>query len=107
INSLRHKAEENIKLRQSEIHKCEVIINKRMNDFEILRRERNIELAFGEIPKKVKEIKDIAISEVFAKDINDLDSKGKEVLDKVLVYMEKKYNAVAMKTAKEVFLKNE
>ena len=56
------------------------------------------------MPKQVKAIKDLAVNEVFAKEINSLDQQGKEVLEKVLLYMEKKYNAVAIKTAKEVFL---
>jgi glutamyl-tRNA reductase len=77
-----------------------------IGEFRSIVKERNVELAFGEIPRKVKEIKELAINEVFAKDISGLDTQGKEVLDKVLAYMEKKYNAVAMKTAKEALLKN-
>jgi len=46
-----------------------------------------------------------ALNNVFAKDINSLDTQSREVLDKVISYFEKKYNAVAMKTAKEAFLK--
>ena len=76
-----------------------------MEEFQKICRERSIELAFGEIPKKVKEIKEMALNEVFAKDINSLDTQSREVLDKVISYMEKKYNAVAMKTAKEALLK--
>jgi glutamyl-tRNA reductase len=64
-----------------------------------------VELAFGEIPKRVREIKEVALNEVFAKDLGTLDTQSREVLDKVLAYMEKKYNAVAMKTAKEALLK--
>ena len=66
-----------------------------------------MELAFGEVPRQVKAIKDLAMNEVFAKEINQLDPQGKEVLSKVLSYMEKKYNAVAIKTAKEVFLSSD
>ena len=34
----------------------------------------------------------------------NMDAQSKEVLEKVLLYMEKKYNALAIKTAKKVFL---
>ncbi len=107
ISSLKTQAEKNLALRHDEIDKCKRIINSRLQEFKSLYNERKIELAFGEIPKQVKAIKDLAINEVFLKEINSLDDKSKEVLDKVLSYVEKKYNAVAMKTAKDVLLNKE
>lgn len=105
VESLKEQAKENLSKRSEELEACNAIISKHIEEFIQIQKERSVELAFGEIPKKVKEIKDLALNEVFAKDINSLDTQSKEVLDKVLAYMEKKYNAVAMKTAKEVLLK--
>jgi glutamyl-tRNA reductase len=105
INSLKETAEANLELRKKETVKCEAIIENKMKQFRELHDERRIELAFGEIPKQVKAIKNLAVTEVFAKEIGQLDEQGKEVLEKVLSYVEKKYNAVAIKTAKDV-LKN-
>lgn len=107
INSLRLQAEQNVKLRMSEMDKCEQIIQSKLEEFKWLHKERRIELAFGEIPRQVRAIKDVALTEVFAKEVSELDPSSKEVLDKVICYIEKKYNAVAMKTAKDVFLKDE
>jgi glutamyl-tRNA reductase len=107
VNSLKVQAEENLKSRMSEIEKCEEIINSKLEEFKRLQKERRVELAFGEIPRQVRAIKDVALTEVFAKEISELDPNSKEVLDKVIGYIEKKYNAVAMKTAKDVFLKDE
>lgn len=104
INSLKTQAQVNLQLRKNEVVKCEEIILSKTQEFNALYEERLIELAFGTVPKQVKAIKDLAVNEVFAKDIDLLDAQGKEVLDKVLAYMEKKYNAIAIKTAKEVFL---
>lgn len=104
INSLKIQAEANLQLRKNEIAACETIIAQRAAIFQALYAERRIELAFGEVPKQVKAIKEFALNEVFAKEINLLDLQSKEVLEKVMTYMEKKYNAVAIKTAKEVFL---
>ncbi|HQQ95436.1 MAG TPA: glutamyl-tRNA reductase [Bacteroidia bacterium] len=104
INSIRQKAEINLQRRKSEIIKCEEIINNKIGQFQALCRERRVELAFSEVPKQVKAIKELALKEVFAKEIGSLDQGSKAVLEKVLVYMEKKYNAVAIKTAKEAFL---
>ncbi|MBA2613204.1 MAG: glutamyl-tRNA reductase [Bacteroidetes bacterium] len=104
INSLKAQAEANLELRKNEIDKCEQIIKNKTEQFRWLHKERRIELAFGEVPKQVKAIKDLAVNEVFAKEINLLDNQSKEVLEKVLSYVEKKYNAVAIKTAKELLL---
>lgn len=104
IDSLKKQAEGNLQLRRNEITKCEEIIDHRAALFNTLYAERKVELAFGEVPKQVRAIRELAMNEVFAKEINMLDGQGKEVLEKVLSYMEKKYNAVAIKTAKEVFL---
>ncbi|MBA3682847.1 MAG: glutamyl-tRNA reductase [Bacteroidetes bacterium] len=105
IESLKAQAEANLQLRKNEVEKCEQIIKNKTEQFRWLHKERRIELAFGEVPRQVKAIKDLAINEVFAKEINLLDPNSKEVLEKVLSYVEKKYNAVAIKTAKELLLK--
>lgn len=104
INSLKIQAEANLQLRKNEVVKCEEIIKAKTEQFNLLYQERMVELAFGDVPKQVKAIKDLAMNEIFAKEISSLDTQGKEVLSKVLSYMEKKYNAVAIKTAKEVLL---
>lgn len=104
INSLKAQAEVNLQLRRNEIVKCEEIIKERTALFNRLYQERRVELAFGQVPKQVKAINELAVNEVFAKEINSLDNQSKEVLVKILSYVEKKYNAVAIKTAKEVFL---
>jgi glutamyl-tRNA reductase len=104
INSLREQAEKNLELRKKEIVKCEQIIKTKTDQFNWLHRERRIELAFGEVPRQVKAIRDLAVNEVFVKEISGLDNQSKEVLSKVLAYVEKKYNAVAIKTAKNVLL---
>ena len=104
VNNLREVAKENLTQREKELDKCYDLINKKIEEFQLLLKERKVELAFGEIPKKVKQIKETAINEVFAKDLTNFDSESKEVLDKILSYMEKKYNAMAMKAAKQIFL---
>lgn len=105
INALKQQANANLILRKGEVEKCHHLIKTKIEQFKEAHKERKIELAFGEIPKQVKAIKEFAMQEVFIKEINLLDTQSKEVLDKVLAYVEKKYNAVAIKTAKEVLLK--
>jgi len=50
----------------------------------------------------VKEIRETALNSVFAKEIDQMDPQAKEVLDKVIAYMEKKYISVPMKMAREI-----
>ena len=107
INSIRTQAEANLQLRKNEIVKCEVIIANRAAQFNSIYAERRVERAFGDVPKQVRAIKELAMNEVFAKEMNALDPQGKEVIEKVLSYMEKKYNALAIKTAKKVFLEED
>ncbi len=105
VETLKDQAQENLVKREKELNACSNVISNHIDAFLHIHRERSVELAFGEIPKRVREIKEVALNEVFAKDLVTLDTSSREVLDKVLAYMEKKYNAVAMKTAKEALLK--
>ena len=106
IEALKKQADENLLKREGEVRACKVIIAHKVEEFKALYQERKIELAFGEIPKQIKYIKETALNEVFSKDLDNMDENSKEVLAKVLLYMEKKYNALAIKTAKKVFLED-
>jgi glutamyl-tRNA reductase len=54
----------------------------------------------------VKDIKATAINDVFKTEIENMDEQSREVLEKVIGYMEKKYISGPMKLAKEILLKN-
>ena len=105
VDRLKTIAAINLKAREKELEKCSAIIVEKLKEFETLFNERQVELAMRTVPETVKEIKQIAIREVFAKDLSELDDQSREVLDKVLNYMEKKYISVPMKLAKDIMLK--
>jgi glutamyl-tRNA reductase len=77
-----------------------------MEAFENLFKERKVEIAMKDVPQQVKEIKHMAYETVFREDLDQLDPHAKEVLDKIIGYMEKKYISGPMKLAKEIILKN-
>jgi glutamyl-tRNA reductase len=104
VAAIKEQAKQNMALRKKEIRNCEAIIYSRTIEFENILKERSIELAFGDIPKKIREINQLALTEVFAKDVQNLDANSKETVEKIIGYIEKKYNAVAITTAKKVFL---
>jgi glutamyl-tRNA reductase len=89
---------------ENELSACEAIIEKNMADFRIEYKARQIELAMMAVPQKVREIKEIALQEVFAKDLQKLDPPSREVLEKMMDYMERKYISVPMKMAREILL---
>lgn len=107
VASLNERARKNLEERSREVERCEAIIEQSVATCKALYRERMIELMFGEIPKRVKEIRELAVNEVFANEVNSLDNASREIVEKMLVYMEKKYNAVTMTVAKKVFLESE
>ena len=88
--------------RESEIVHCNKIVEEQIVEFRQHFKTRQVELAMSEVPKKVKEIRALAVSEVFAKDLAGLDNTSKATLEKILDYMEKKYIAVPMKIAKNI-----
>jgi glutamyl-tRNA reductase len=104
VNNLQEVARENLLEREKELDACMEIVGRNIDEFNSILRERKVELAMSEVPKKVKEIRDNAINTVFAKDIANLDDASKEVLEKVISYMEKKYISVPMKMAKEIMM---
>jgi glutamyl-tRNA reductase len=104
VNVLQKISNENLKERTKEIAHVEMILNQAMEDFETLYRTRKVELAMREVPEKVKEIRSTAVNEIFKKEIENMDDQSREVLEKVLGYMEKKYMSVPMIMAKDILI---
>jgi glutamyl-tRNA reductase len=102
VNNLQEIAKDNLKERESQLESCRVIIENNILEFRGDLRQRQVEIAMSEVPRKVKEIRDTAVNAVFAKEIGQLDEASKEVLEKILSYVEKKYISVPMKMAREI-----
>lgn len=105
VNNLQEIAKENLKAREQELDTCKVIIEANVYEFRQILKTRKVERAMSEVPKKVKEIRETA-NEVFAKELSALNPESKEVLDKIISYMEKKYISVPMKMAKDILIED-
>jgi glutamyl-tRNA reductase len=105
VETLKKTSEKNLLERRKELLKARQIIFDALEEFKIIFEMRQIEIKMRAIPEHVKRIRHTAINEVFSKEINELDEKSKEVLHKVLNYMEKKYVSVPMIMAKEMLVK--
>ncbi len=105
IELLQQISNENLKARTKEITHVEEILSEAITEFEFIHHNRSVEIAMREVPKKVKEIKTIAMEEVFSNDLESLDENSRELVEKIVGYMEKKYMSVPMLMAKEILLK--
>lgn len=94
----------NMNERYLELEAAEAIITRNVDEFRPVLRQRQIELAMKEVPHKIKEIRASALNSVFLEDIQQLDPNSREVLEKVLNYMEKRYVSVPMVMAKDILL---
>lgn len=106
VSSLQAIAQKNIDERYGELEHAEKIIHDNIEEFLPLIQQRRVEVAMREVPTKIKEIRAFAINEVFARDVDKLDPQAREVLEKVINYMEKKYIKVPMVMAKDILVKN-
>lgn len=104
IDELKVIADRNIAERSKDVSKCMEIVEEKLLEFHDMYKQREIEIAMRGIPEKVKEIRNRAIDTVYAKELSSLNPESREVLDKVIAYMEKKYISVPMMMAKEVMM---
>jgi len=106
VDLLQKISNQNLKERTKEVDHVMQIIELALVDFRIKVKERDVEVAMKSVPKQVKEIKSTAINDVFKKEIENMDEHSREVLEKVIGYMEKKYISGPMKLAKKIILDN-
>jgi glutamyl-tRNA reductase len=104
MEQIKQWANENIQFREQAITDCMPIIQQGLRDFDKVHKERQIEKAMVSIPETIKEIRNTALGSVFAKDLETLDDHSREVLEKIVNYIEKKYISIPMKMAKDVLL---
>ena len=104
IDGLKTLAKKNLEFRTKEVSKARIIIEQEIEDYHNLYKERQLERAFHDMPVRIKEIKIKAMNEVFAKEMDGLDSDTKELLDRMMTYMEKKCISIPMKVAKKTIL---
>lgn len=107
VEFLKSISENNLKERKKELINVRQIIFEAVEEFKEIFKMRQVEIKMRSIPEKVKEIKQNALENVFVKDLEKLDDESREVVDKILDYMEKKYVSVPMIMAKEMVANKE
>ena len=106
VHSLNEIAKKNLQERYHELVHAEAIIEQNIAEFMVMLKQRKIELAMRQVPEKIKEIRNNAVNTVFADEVQSLDKESREILEKVINYMEKKYISVPMIMAKDILINN-
>ncbi|MXV17200.1 glutamyl-tRNA reductase [Hufsiella ginkgonis] len=106
VGSLQEIAQQNMQDRYEEQIHAERIIERNIQEFKPMLKQRRVELAMREVPEKIKAIRSTALNSVFADELQGMDENSREVLEKVINYMEKKYISVPMVMAKEILVNN-
>jgi glutamyl-tRNA reductase len=104
VHSLNEVAKRNLQERYHELVHAEGIIEQNIGEFLTQLKQRRIEVAMRQVPEKIKEIRNTAINSVFAEEVQGLDKESREILEKVINYMEKKYISVPMIMAKDILI---
>jgi len=106
VYSLNEVAKRNLQERYEELAHAETIISENIAAFLTELKQRRIELAMRQVPEKIKEIRNMAINSVFAEEVQGMDQQNRDILEKVINYMEKKYISVPMIMAKDILINN-
>ena len=106
VYSLNEVARKNRLERYEELTHAEDIINQNIALFVNELKQRKIELAMQQVPEKIKEIRYKAINTVFADEVQGMDAQSRDILEKVINYIEKKYISVPMVMAKDILINN-
>jgi glutamyl-tRNA reductase len=106
VHSLQEIANSNLQERYEELIFAERIIEDNIQEFKPVLKQRRVEIAMREVPVKIKEIRNTAVNDIFAGEIEGMDQNSREVLERVMNYMEKKYISLPMVMAKDILINN-
>lgn len=101
IEDLRNLAKENLSFRQNEVVKGRKMLKRKIDSFTELHRQRQIVKAMKNVPAEIKAVKSHAINKVFKKDMENLDEDTKELINRMMDYMEKQCIGIPMKAVKQ------
>jgi len=102
--ALKEVADQNLAIRATEVSKCETLLEAGLNEYLERLQAREVELALIELPQMIKAIRETAMGEIFADDLEGLDAEARQVVERIVAYLEKKYVGLPMKLAKEAVL---
>lgn len=106
VQELKPIADQNVAGRRTAMGDCQRIIENGMNELTSRLQQREVELALRELPQLLAAVRNTALGEVFADELADLDGETRNLVDRIVAYLEKKYVSVPMKLAREAVLEH-
>ena len=104
IAELKPLAEANAAGRRFALGDCQRIVEEGLVELASRLQQRNVEKALRDLPALIAEVRSTALNEVFADELSSLDGDTRELVDRIVHYLEKKYISLPMKLAKEVVM---
>lgn len=104
IAELKPLADSNAAGRRAALGDGQRIIESAMAELTTRLQQREVELALRELPTLLAAVRNTALGEVFADELSDLDADTRNLVDRIVDYLEKKYVSVPMKLAREAVL---
>lgn len=101
IEGLKELAKANLAFREQEVTKAAVLLEEEINLFKTTFKERQLERALQDVPTQIKAIKHHALSNVFQKEVDILDETSRELIERMMAYMERRCIAIPIQVAKE------
>ncbi|PPK85564.1 glutamyl-tRNA reductase [Neolewinella xylanilytica] len=105
IEHLRSLAAENMEFRHREVDLAHEIVDRHLKETEMVYQTRLIERAMSEVPSRIKEIRHTAVTKIFRKELEDLDPETRELMDRMMLYMEKRCIGIPMQAAREAVVR--
>ncbi len=103
IEGIKTIAKKNHALRRREVVNATELLERHFLAFQEMVQNRRIEKALHRIPGEVKAIRERAMTQVFQKEVAELDDSTRQLLDRMMNYMEKKCIGIPIRVAKEAF----
>ncbi|MEL6629349.1 MAG: glutamyl-tRNA reductase, partial [Bacteroidota bacterium] len=101
VEQLREEAEKNLQFRTKEIARAREVIERHCDELENIYRQRLLERALSDLPIEVRKIRSRAVDQVFRKELETIDPETRDLIDRIMGYVEKKYIGLPMRTARE------
>lgn len=104
IAALKPVADRNAEGRRAALGDCQRIVDAAVVELTARLQQREVELALKELPTLLASVRNTALGEVFADELAELDGDTRNLVDRIVAYLEKKYVSVPMKLAREAVL---
>ena len=104
IAELKPLAQANTAGRRAALGDCQRIVDEGLTELALRLQQRKVEKALRNLPTLLAEVRSTALNEIFADELSTLDGDTRELVERIVRYLEKKYISLPMKLAKEVVM---